>query len=258
MVTQTLLVLDRKNNAVIHNKVSDHTVEYLIYFGPTLIGVFKITQRQDGAVEYTGNGAGNDDPKLNTAWFNLYYNMLIPVIRQEEGEKESAIIDQHTITLRGLAGLIKSGNPIAVEIWKNEIAPLRDDFRKAMKDYIERSFENHPAKPLFEMLKNASVSQNPIQRAFARQYDSMSIEDMRQQGAKWIAEEMAKSANDLPVPDTIQATQELPPVNTEGLEKVKELSRLGLPVKVIAQRASLSESTVKRYRKTLGLQRRKR
>ena len=54
-----------------------------------------------------------------------------------------------------------------------------------------------------------------------------------------------------------ETTQPLPPINAEGLEKVRELSQQGLTVKVIAQRASLSESTVKRYRKILGLQRRK-
>ncbi|MGA7192110.1 MAG: hypothetical protein WBW94_00660 [Anaerolineales bacterium] len=49
----------------------------------------------------------------------------------------------------------------------------------------------------------------------------------------------------------------IPPINAVDLEKVKKLSLEGLTVRVIAQRISLSESTVKRYRKKLGLKRRK-
>ena len=60
--------------------------------------------------------------------------------------------------------------------------------------------------------------------------------------------------DDLNKNDTMQS---LPPINAEGLKKVKELSLQGLPVKVIALRASISESTVKRYRKILGVQRRR-
>src|SRR5690348_12514024 len=68
-----LFFLDRNKYKVTHNKVSDHTIEYLIYLGSSLAGVFKITQRQDGIVEYTGNSAGIDNPEVYTAWSNLYY-----------------------------------------------------------------------------------------------------------------------------------------------------------------------------------------
>jgi hypothetical protein len=51
--------------------------------------------------------------------------------------------------------------------------------------------------------------------------------------------------------------QSLPPIYADNLDKVKELSMQGLTVKVIALRLAVSESTVKRYRKELGLQRHK-
>ena len=55
----------------------------------------------------------------------------------------------------------------------------------------------------------------------------------------------------------IDHMQTLPPIYAENLENVKKLSLEGLTVKVIALRLAISESSVKRYRKELGLQRRK-
>jgi hypothetical protein len=92
-----LFFLDRQKYKIEPNKIRDHTVEYLIYSGEKLIGVFKITQRADGIVEYIGNGAGNQDPELSNAWFNLYYKMLIPIIEQEE-KKRSKLVGKESTT----------------------------------------------------------------------------------------------------------------------------------------------------------------
>jgi hypothetical protein len=86
-----LFYLDRQKYKIEANKIRDHTVEYLIYSGDKLIGVFKITQRPDGIVEYVGNGTGNQDPELSNAWFNLYYEMLLPIIEQEEKEHSKSL-----------------------------------------------------------------------------------------------------------------------------------------------------------------------
>jgi hypothetical protein len=48
-----------------------------------------------------------------------------------------------------------------------------------------------------------------------------------------------------------------PPIYADDLEKVRELSMIPLTVQQIATRLAISESTVKRYRKQLGIQRRK-
>lgn len=53
-------------------------------------------------------------------------------------------------------------------------------------------------------------------------------------------------------------TQTLPPIYAEDLERVRELSLKGLTIAVISSRTGLSESTVKRYRKEIGLRRHKR
>lgn len=66
--------------------------------------------------------------------------------------------------------------------------------------------------------------------------------------AKMVESRLGVPANAVPT---------LPPIYGDTLEKVKELSLKGLTVKVIAQRLAISEATVKRYRKKLGLQRKK-
>lgn len=49
----------------------------------------------------------------------------------------------------------------------------------------------------------------------------------------------------------------LPPIYSDRLKAVKELSEIPLPIDNIALRLAISTSTVKRYRKILGIRRRK-
>ena len=129
-----LFYLDRKKITVEPKKISDHTVEYLFYSKGTLLGVFKITQRADGVVEYIGNGAGNDDPELENSWFNLYYKMLIPVIEQEEqkvAESRSDELTQGDPIARSIRGepdkFINSTDRLAFEIGKRALEASEQD-----------------------------------------------------------------------------------------------------------------------------------
>lgn len=78
-----LFYLDTQKYRV-NRKDLKHTVEYWVYQNESLIGIFKITQTAEGITEYTGNGANNNNAELSQSWVNLYYKIILPIIKQEE------------------------------------------------------------------------------------------------------------------------------------------------------------------------------
>jgi len=194
-----LFFVDRKKYKV-DRKNLEHTVEYLIYSGDNLLGIFKITQGADGVVEYIGNGAGNDNNELNKGWFILYYNMLIPIIEQEEQKLQSKGIDKENMTLGELEERVQAGDKEAIEFWEKEMTPILEEMAKAIVILGERIFDTPSSKQFYEFLKAMFISKNPLHRASVKPYKKWSLRKIKEYGEKWVNEELAKSANELPGP----------------------------------------------------------
>lgn len=70
-----------------------YSVQYRFYSGIDILGLFRITQRPDGIVEYVGNGqaesnilAGNNLDNLRQMWDRIYDKLIWPMIEHEELE----------------------------------------------------------------------------------------------------------------------------------------------------------------------------
>lgn len=111
------------------------------------------------------------------------------------------MIDKKNITWGELEERAKAGDKEAIEYieeFEKEMAPMIKPAMEALKTLVDGFFEDHPSKPFFEMLKTLQRSKNPVHRAFARAMDDWSLKEIHEKGARYLEEELSKSANDLP------------------------------------------------------------
>jgi hypothetical protein len=117
-------------------------------------------------------------------------------------------IHKEDMTLGDLEYLMEHGDKDAIEYWEKELQPEIIELCDALVVLINKTFDNDPAKPFFELLKSMSLSKNPLHRAIVKPYSDWTLNRVREQGAKLLTDELSKSSNQLPEQDISQSKHE--------------------------------------------------
>ncbi len=142
---------------------------------------------------------GECDRPIFVSIFDRYWDDMLKAF----GATKPIKIDQENITWGELEEQIEIGNQEAIQIRGKILSSIKDDLQDVGQNFqkwIDESFEHHPSKPVYDMIKGMLESPNPVHRATASVFQNMTLGEIKANGAKWLALELSKSGNELPPP----------------------------------------------------------
>jgi hypothetical protein len=149
---------------------------------------------------------------------------------------QSTSIDKENITLGELEERVQAGDKEAIEFWDKEISPMLKEIGQAMVVMVEKTFENDPSRPFFDMLRIMAKSENPIHRAIIRPYDKWTLKKVREQGQKLLGTEIAESAKKTPIARLTDNSIQQAAINTTSVIAGSEYDNL--PIKELKHKAA--------------------
>jgi hypothetical protein len=204
------------------------------------LGIYRVWEWHDGSGRSGWMPLNTNDAevtRIRDAVWEAIMAIDVPANLSREHEvAQSARIDQENITLGELEQRVHAGDKEAIEFWEEEISPLFEELRQALIQSAEKSFENDPSRPFFEMIKTMSTSENPIHRAIIQPYGKWSLKKIKEQGRKLLQVEIAKSAKNAPFAGLIGNSTRQVAINTTSVIAGSEYDNL--PLKELKHKAA--------------------
>jgi hypothetical protein len=160
----------------------------------------------------------------------------VEVEEPNEQRMQTTRIDKENITLGELEDRIQAGDKEAIELWEKEISPMFKEIGQAMAIMVERTFENDPSKPFFEMIQIMAKSENPVHRAIIRPYGKWTLKKIKEQGRKLLEAEVAESAKKTPTGGLTDNSIRQVAINTTSVIAGSEYDNL--PLKELKHKAA--------------------